>query len=416
MQQTFPESYVSNTANRGNTMNSQQNQPMNTYSYLIALYILLVPMQFITLLEKTSITRIIGFAICLFLLIYLRKIKFFLNEITIYIVALLLYELIVLFYSYDVSASNFQIARLVGFVLFYLIVSYLPFEKRDIEFFKNTIVWSGWIVVVLFVFTAFGYEGTDRLSIGIGDASIDPNDMISYFILPVAFHLDRYLNKKNVLHLFLIILIILIVALSGSRGGLIAIICTLLMYTIFWFRNHSIFGISFIKLLFFVSVGIALFFLLPLFLPESVTNRFTISEIVNDNGSNRFLYWSTLLDVFQQSSSIRKLTGWGMGTIKYFNMYDRVAHNFWIEHLIEIGIIGVTIWVVIYVRSLQLLFKFKDYVMFSALIGFIVQGFSLSIPLHKPTWNLLFLIMLYLKLHYQETKLDEKNQVNMKKG
>ena len=88
-----------------------------------------------------------------------------------------------------------------------------------------------------------------------------------------------------------------------------------------------------------------------------------------------------------------KLFGMGAATIKHFT-YGRSGHNIWIESLMEIGIIGISILGIFYIVFILKSFKMGEHIVFACFMGYIIMTLSMSLYSYKPIWNILLLILI----------------------
>ena len=146
------------------------------------------------------------------------------------------------------------------------------------------------------------------------------------------------------------------------------------------------------------------------YLPKELTSRFDISNIIKGNGTGRFDLWRKSIEIFKHSTGYRMIFGYGAATIADISVdgiyIGRPAHNFWIENLLEIGILGVIILGIMYYKFLSIAYKNKDFISFASLMGMMFLSLSLSIQAFKPLWNILIIIGLYRYIYKtKESKL-----------
>jgi O-antigen ligase len=89
-------------------------------------------------------------------------------------------------------------------------------------------------------------------------------------------------------------------------------------------------------------LGILLYYVIGA-LPESVAQRYDPAYSLKDGAANRSTLWRVVLRNFLDSTVFHKLFGQGSGTIIYFTIGGQVAHNIWLEALIEIGLLGAAV-------------------------------------------------------------------------
>ncbi|MGW6302679.1 O-antigen ligase family protein, partial [Peribacillus butanolivorans] len=236
---------------------------------------------------------------------------------------------------------------------------------------------------------------------------VDPNSLAVYLCISFIFCVDRLLNELGKLRRILIListtLIILAILFTGSRGGmlslLVAISCFVLTYIFQWeIRRKNIVN------LFYILLTIVIFLIVSnTLLPKELIERFSFSNWTSDGGSDRTLIWKLTIENLLEKYL---LLGSGVGTFPYVFEYHvgwfKVAHNTWLELLIEKGIIGLSLWITLIILLFKKAIKNKESTIIVLLISIIVAETFLSAEVSKHWWNTLMLSMLYTKEIYHK--------------
>ena len=147
---------------------------------------------------------------------------------------------------------------------------------------------------------------------------------------------------------------------------------------------------------------IVLFVLLLYLSPATLKNRFTVESVIFSNGTGRFDLWQQGIDFFADSSFIRKLLGQGTNTItkillveEHGSLHGYVMHNIFLETLVELGIIGFLIYLLMIGSFAVKAFKQKDKFAFAVIMGMIFLSFSTSLHTFKPYFNIMLYIVIF---------------------
>lgn len=181
--------------------------------------------------------------------------------------------------------------------------------------------------------------------------------------------------------------------LSGSRGGAFALIGGIILCIIFNSKRILSFKSFFVVIIIVFAAYISL-----MNLSDSLLECFTIESVINSGGSERTKIWGQAFEVFEKSSFLRKLLGYGIGnTIACFSHYRfniiNVMHNMFIQSLLEIGLIGLVVYIVMVFSFLKQAFILNDKFAFGVICCMIIMSLSTSISTFKPYLNIMPLIL-----------------------
>ena len=372
-------------------------------AYSLFIYLLLTPLNFIGFIPGLSFTRIL---VILPLSISLLNIKNMRIRLDYYTILPILYILVLMFsivYSVEASSSIARTFSVSQNILAILLFSFVKYNKRDIEIITNGLVLSGWFTILLLIFFAEPLGNTLRMSIVIGGVSQDPNDLIGYLFFTIIYYFAFFTSGKKILNLVLLVPFIIVILLTGSRGGLLAVLISMMTYLAITTKSLKKFAFNtiFAILVLFVFLNIA-----NILIPTEILERYTFDFIFNDQGAGRFTIWDSILIHWKNSPFSRQLFGWGSGTIRLFTYRNTVAHNLWFEALIEIGFFGTCVLFLFFFTYLKKAYKDNFYVLFSVLIGLIVMTLSLSLYSYKPIWNTFLMILIITR--YNQKIIDNE--------
>ncbi len=311
-----------------------------------------------------------------------------------------------IFFSADVSAT---LERAISLVLNYALIIVCggcSKNKREIEFLDKSMILSGWFVLILMLFYSEVTNEFRVILMANGQAQ-DPNYLCGFLIFPLISYLKNIFNyKKIVSSLIALILIMLFVFFTGSRGGMIAILASAICC--YLFENSSkqkvqnlILALLFIALIYMIVWAIV---------PEELLNRYDLSYTEGDRGAGRFDIWNNLIEQYADFGFVKKLLGVGAATVRLYSI--NVAHNIWIETLFELGIIGVCLLMLMYFAFLRRSFWLKNKIYLAVFIGYLVMSFSMSLYTYKPIFVIFTMINLNFKFETeQEIELLEEAEL-----
>jgi O-antigen ligase len=349
------------------------------------LYIMLVPLDGI-LGATTTITRVLavvtGVAL-LFHIILTRRVLAPPKSWYVWAVYVLLASLTAL-WTMDPEATAATLIQLLQLFAFFTVIAIFPAEPKDVRLVGGMVVASG---VLLAGWGLIGYLGglrtqEDRLTVAFNGLLIDPNHIAAALILPIAIAVGALISSRDVRLRFasLVSTLILIAAtfLTGSRGGLIALVVTLLY--IAWRTRYRL------QILVLMTLGGLASLALP-----TVWDRFQDKGLAG--GSGRVFIW----DAAQAALKDHWLAGAGLGAFPaaynhvlfaiyqpVFQGWSRPAHNAYLSAFVEVGIIGGVIHLWAWWQSYR--DSRGNVVIEAGIVGLAVASFFLDILGFKYIW------------------------------
>lgn len=373
----------------------------------IAIYLFFAPLDFIPVVQGISISKILMVIPIVISIFYLNKMKIRIEQLSIIIFMYLLYLSANILYSTKPVLSIDRTSTLflnLGIILF---LSSIRFSEFDIKTLKNAAALSSWFVVILITIFSSGSYLINRTTVIINGVYQDPNYLSGFLLFGAVYYLKEYFDTKKIINLLSVVLMIITVIRTGSRGGLIALAGALIIYTITWMFRERVYS-RFIKIVIAVLVaGIITGTIIINYIPSSVLNRYSIDFTIEDQGAERFTIWNNIIIVYNSASITNKIFGFGSGTIREQNIYHKVAHNTWLESLIEIGVLGTIILSLIYILFMRRALRLKEDVLLAVLVGYFILGLSISAYSYKPIWNILLMILVV-----NNSQLSQKNTNN----
>lgn len=375
---------------------------------ILCIYIFLSPLDMIlNLTGSGTILKYIGMLlaplIVLESIMYRKKLN--INFSLIFIGLYWLYYALGYFWSIDLHQTFWALISLGNLIA---LVAFLSLRKYNIKEF-GLIKLSSIASMLFFTYRMINeasqaYYG--RGTIGINGVFIDPNDIAAAFIIPFLFCIDK-LNSKNkgsykILYLFSLIIIGYGLLLTGSRGGILAIGVASVAYYIL---NSDIpLWKSIIRVISMSLVALLIFTALFSYLPMDVQNRLSLSILLETGGTGRLDIWKQSLEVFSSSSFGRLFIGYGLSTFSILNSArfntDLVTHNIYLQTLLDAGVGGVILLLVMCLWITMVAYRNKNWVGLSIFVGTLVMSLTLDTWNKKFFWNAVFIAIVSVSSSY----------------
>lgn len=270
-------------------------------------------------------------------------------------------------------------------VTFLIIVSVSIRSYSDLELKLIGYALYGSIFISLLSALCFSFFHGGRMYVEIFSL-MDPNDFSGSLAIAFALCLTELLKKKRIILNIVCLLIVLgIVYLSGSRGGLLTMMCIILIWIL------SMKGRTKYIVLITMTVLAAGFLICAEFgIGPSQISRFSVSALISGGGTGRSEIWKAAMEFFVTQNPLRMLFGNGLGsfadTVNYVapgNDFTYESHNMYINTLIEGGVIGLALLIACFTSLYVFAFKRKNLLGILALTGFLITGISLDTQVYR---------------------------------
>lgn len=377
---------------------------------LLFLYIVCLPLNHISLpgigaaYQVVMLLMILYFGIQLFAG-YGGKLYF--DGVTSVWLLLTVYQAITIFWSENPASGKSQIVGLVEVFLVTTLMLNETYTKKSRILAEKAFLISGLVYFAFALFFTVDQIYTGRKIITFGTyGSVDPNEWCAYLIVPIVvvtsrLYEDRSIYKK-IFYIVYILLTLYLALMEGSRGGLLAILVTLLFVICkrTQLRTQTIFGGLFLLVtLFFVTYN----FILPK-IPASVLSRFTVQGITAYGGAGgRGELWKEII-VFLNDHIGRLIAGNGLYGAK---SVPYVTHNQYLQILLDTGIIGLVLYIVLLIRIYKNA-KNKGLLETASFIGIQVALLSLT----AYSWfKAVYVIYLLCMMRYEEEPDEQYGEI-----
>ena len=376
---------------------------------VLTFYIAILPISSALsgLIPVSSIPAILSFlyiALSVAEMLVARDFKIEKNLVPVYL--FFVYIMLSPVWNYDFEFGWFEQTYFVTLmiIIFSSIRRYSDMELKLIKF-------SFYCCIIVAVLSSifFSYVRGGRMYIDIA-CVMDPNDFATSLTMTFALCLTE-LKKPNriMLNGLCLITILLIVYLTGSRGGLLAMLCIIFVWVL------SIKGrTKYIFLTLMIAAVALLLFCAEYGIGPALIKRFAISSLLKSGGTGRAEIWKAAWARFVTLDPFHMIFGNGLGgfinTVRYVaigNDYRYSSHNMFISTLIEGGIVGLFLFISAFVSLYIHAIKKKNLFGVLAVTGLIVSGISLDAQILR-----MFAIACAVALIWRDTDYDKMNRVN----
>lgn len=375
--------------------------------FLLGIFIYTIPVENSVIISGVgSINRLLGLISFCISLIYIVSIRRTVKKMTLFMLlslTFLFWVSFTIFWSYNIQNSLTVWLTAIQIILMIQLINEVVDTKNDLLFLIKAFllgIFTSVISIILSFINGVSYTIYDLRFTAFGT---DPNDVgVTLAIaIPILWYL--ILNEKD--KVFLLIskiffpLIIFSIVLTGSRGALLTAIVALLIIPFTYNKLKTIHKI--LTLIIFSVLTMILIKVVPVSVVERI---FSIrDELSSGNVSNRTDLWYAGLKVFSENP----IQGVGIGafadSVQSYLGYGYVAHNTFISILVEQGLVGFCIFLLIlvylFVNSRNL--ENKEYIMWRVVIvTWCIGVFSLTWEFQKVTW----LIFSFISIRIYQNK------------
>lgn len=385
----------------------QKNNKMKICTYLIGCFLLLIPADTFEIFPGISILRILALLMIFSCFLYAHDSKIKLNWIIILLLGYIFFSVFQIFYTDYISNTISKVVTITMYTVLLISINLTNFNDKEKEFLYKCFFYSTWTAVIFIILFKSEFEGRLTISI-LGNKVEDPNQFCGYFIPGIVYYFYLFLNNKNkkIKNILILLLFLYLVFLTGSRGGLLAILGGMFAVFILYLKqnkNNKFWN----KLIKVILIGILMYLIVMFILnkinPELAV-RFSIENVISSGGTGRTEIWKYYINLYVQSNLWYKLFGYGLGSLS--GIY-RVAHNTWIESLLESGIIGSILLISIMLRTLKIVSKNNNIQLMSAFFALIILTLSLSLLSYKLLWGYLIIAIIFKNEKKKEVLKNE---------
>lgn len=377
-------------------MNEIKNTKYKLHLSIIFVYILITPLSMVEIPGIGSAMKalsILIFFVGALLLINENAAFKINNPLVLAWSAYVFYTSLSIFWSTNFESSLQTAIGLIQVFVISIILSKFNIYEEDIRIIELAWIITSLICLILF-FGGAGqqYEYGGRTTIVLSSGGADPNEFCAYFYMTLAFIIVRLFRNKsiliNLIYCTYMLIIFYCILSTGSRGGLLSAITAVFVS---WVFSTSI---SFKKIALLIILMVALYLVFIYFfvpnLPQPMLDRFQLSSMIEDKGSDRVVIWETAFnDIFSGTS--RLIYGYGPFGITFMRY---TMHNQFLQALMDGGLIGLILYLIFFIELAK-----KAYRNGPAFLGGIAGAFTALTTLSayaffKPIWIIFLMCLL----------------------
>ena len=384
---------------------------VSVHCILASLYFLMLPLTISVNSAGASFLKLATIPISVFFVISLifYKKDFQINMVHI---ALGIYTLVtVLTMFVNPTSDNFECVK--GYFLnaaLFICLSVVEYNERELKILEYVQV----LLLIIITIITLCNDATihDRKTLSIFGQESDPNYYVGFFIFPLTVTMKKIcISRYRIFYVIIALSSIYSVFLSGSRGGLLAVLVTISAFAAIYPKKTVNKGLILVCML--LSVLILWLAIKP-FLSDTLIERMSVEAVVETGGTHRIEIWKSMLDEIK-NSSWEFIFGRGISARHPMMVAGRealvYAHNHLIQVLYNQGIVGVISFLLLVICCFFRCIKTRRCVAI-ALLGMLALSMSLSFnPSFKAFWNLIpYAAFAFPNLHTDQTEDIDKDR------
>ena len=327
------------------------------------------------------------------------------------------YSFVTLIWTRDTFVFHQDAISQIGMIAVLITLTAITINERTVDSIVITMWIGSFIIGFLSLFFSHPYHevATSRQVLYLFGVESDPNNQAAFLLVGIAIA-TYYLIVRKEKRGYCIITIVLntiSVFMTGSRGGLIGVVCiALASISIVPTRVKVVdkFRIVFVV----ISSAILIYIISTRYVSEEINSRlFDFSTY--GNGSNRIDIWTNGWELF--TSGLNSIFGAGWGAYYGYNNVYSAMHNTFLAMLCDVGVIGFLLFFTPILKAIIINIKKKNYCPFFIIISGLVPSFFIDAISKRFFWNsVIFLFICLNNLEEYGTSsedLDYQGKSNM---
>lgn len=369
---------------------------------LMMVYCALIPLEDILATSfGGSVNKYIGLAIMGFVALRLlanRRLKPTLPK---YMILFVAFSLLSMVWCPMYSEINTLSVMFNAFAFTMIAIQY-PLNQNEKDFIIFATYLGGLIVSVLMLsggaFTQVSLVDSGRISFTTGGAAADNNNLAISLSISIVAGLSLIYRRKTrkyfrVLIIIGSVIISIAVFFTGSRGGLLALVVGLVAFVLLSDSGIKLRTVVLIAICILVTV-----YILQNVLTAEIAARFSISSVLASGGTGRTEIWGKVYELYKSASPLRWFAGYGFGSAphllqSYFGRV-RAVHNDVMQALLELGVVGLSLYFLMWKEILKKAFSRRYAAGFAFLVIIAVGSLSMELLIKKVLWNSIYLAIM----------------------
>ena len=327
----------------------------------------------------------------------------------------MVYAVISGFWCVSQSLYSYYISIYINNSLMFVIISMVVFTQEDAKIVEKGFV-GGVILLLLymtFVPGAITYSSwQNRLTLAYnGKELLDQNYLASIMVMQYGFFLYDVFDVKmkrmsRIIKAVIAITILYYILRTGSRGGLLAAGAITIVCICLNLKKH----LATVLVLVCVLVMISPYILHVL--PESLLDRFSLKALTGATSESgaRLVIWQIAWEAIKNSNVV---FGYGAGAsemiigLRY--EYAAAIHNAFIAQVVELGLIGLVLFVGVVVSMLRELLSSRWIKACVGFVGIIVSSIFLDVLTTKFFWAAMMMLTVQISACRTIKKATKEN-------
>lgn len=271
-------------------------------------------------------------------------------------------------WSYRSGASQTRALTILSLNILFVALAVYILKTESAQAYINGLAICG-IMLLVYVVRVYGISGlSSAIQEGerVGGEIVNENTLAIFLSISVVVLLYNFYKKRKVFYLLLLLPVVLIVALTGSKKGLLDLVVGFVLVSLLMQKDSE--GVKkYLKILLMIAIGCVLFYFawnLPIF--AVVRDRFELMFSFLGGSSSRIDYSTQerqiMIEYGLKQFFNTPILGIGVGATGYitelavgFNTY---LHNNYVELLASVGLVG---FILYYIPIIILLAKCWKY-------------------------------------------------------
>lgn len=363
-----------------------QQCPIQPSTLLLGLYFILLPLDFINVGGSTSLLKWFALLPVALALMFRQCRRLYLTQACRMLILFTGLATVSIVWTIDFSHTTVALKSLMlnSFMTLFL-GACCTYNATEIRFLKVSLVLSSWLMAILLLVCGKIVDG--RLILNIGYNAQDANTANGFLLFAIAYHMKLLDSRKNILHAPALIILISLVFATGSRGAVVAVLGVMTL-SILLNENRSLSR----RLILLGTVFILGLLAIQMF-PLPLSARFSATYIKAYGSTGRMSIWQHLIDQFLNTNPFRQVLGHGYGSTvaltnlsEIENVQGKVAHNIYLDMLLNLGILGLSIYLCMHIVFAGILHRHRERALLCTYAGFLLLCLSLSLYSFKPFW------------------------------
>lgn len=379
----------------------EQVEKVGIDAFIYALYAALIPLNMILNFTGNTINRYVGIVAAAFIgmaVLMKRRKGTKAPKPVASLVVFTIWCTLSIFWSVHQGTSIGQYITFISSVALCLICVIREFNAREMRLIKFFMaIPSAFLVFYLEPNKDISWSrGTLTSSAGYADQNSLAANMLFAFWVTIDLYKSSEKKRAKVLYAICAITIIIGMLFIASRGAMLALIVSILVY-IFAIKKEKI---KFTTILI-TAISCVLIYFIIVALEITSIERLSIASILEDAGTGRFEIWKRLFRYMSQDGVLRVFGGYGFGTELFIT---RMAtgqymgiHNTYLEYFFTTGIIGICLMIWFLFSVFKNAKKKEDSIAIVLWVSLMVVCLPLGFFLNKGAWNVLMLAITGLK-------------------